>query len=286
MDIPEYIAEKLIRLMNGERIPASSLKHPIITELYNEEVLLKQVKGRSQVLYFINNAQYLQAYIRNNYGIGDLVKYIETIRNKEATRADFVEVASNSKLTNIRTLEGFFVSACQPIETTLFGKPYFLNPEFGTSIFINDYRHFYPLPNTVVVGLENAENLKFIEKHKYLFSEEKILFVFKHPQSNDLIKWLQIIPNQYLHFGDFDYCALTIYYSQYKTKLGKKCDLFIPEGLEKVLKSNGNPDLYNDQLMFEPKGEAMNDPSIQKCVEIIRRHRKGLEQEIFIKYQG
>lgn len=286
MDIPQHIAEKLIKLMNGERIPASSLKHPLITELYNEEVIQKQVKGRSRALYYNNNAPYLQAYIRNNYGIGDLVKYLETIQNNQATRADLVEAASNSKLRKIRTLEGFFVASYEPIETKLFGKPFIISPEFGTSIFIHEFRNFLPRPETVIVGLENAENLKFVGKMKHLFSEMKVLFVFKHPQSNDLIKWLEKIPNQYLHFGDFDFCALTIYYSQYKKRLGEKCALFIPDGLERVLRSNGNPDLYNDQLMFEPKGDAMNDLYIQKVVNIINQYRKGLEQEIFIKYQG
>src|SRR5690606_38077843 len=145
---PQHIAEKLIKLMNGERIPASSLKHPLITELYNEEVIQKQVKGRSQALYYSINAPYLQAYIRNNYGIGDLVKYLETIQNNEATRADLIEAASNSKLRKIRTLEGFFVASYEPIETKLFGKPFIISPEFGTSIFIHEFRNFLPLPET------------------------------------------------------------------------------------------------------------------------------------------
>jgi hypothetical protein len=282
MEVPEHIVEKLLRLMSGERIPASSLHHPLIQELYNEEVIQKQVKGRSKVLYYIDNPQYLEAYIRNNHGINHLTKYLETLKDKSATRADAVETASNSKLTKKRTLEGFFVTSYEPIETKLFNNTLTINPPFGTSVFVNEYRNFNLFPDTTIVGIENAENFKYVEKQKYLFQDKKVLFVFKHPQSNDLIKWLETIPNEYLHFGDFDFCALTIYYSQYKKRLQAKCNLFMPPDLESYIKDNGNKHLYNDQLRFEPKGDALNEKLIQEIVALIHKYRKGLEQEIFI----
>lgn len=282
MDVPEHIVEKLLRLMSGERIPASSLHHPLIQELYNEEVIQKQIKGRSKVLYYIDNPQYLEAYVRNNYGINHLTQYLDTLKNKSATRADAVEAASNSKLTKKRTLEGFFVTSYEPIETKLFDNTLIINPPFGTSVFVNEYRNFNLLHDTIIVGVENAENFKYVEKQKYLFQDKKVLFVFKHPQSNDLIKWLETIPNEYLHFGDFDFCALTIYYAQYKKRLHARCNLFMPPDLEMYLKDNGNKDLYNDQLRFEPKGDALNEKSIQEIVALIHKYRKGLEQEIFI----
>jgi hypothetical protein len=283
MEITEPITRKLLRLIAGERIPASSLKHAIIQQLYKEQVIQKQVKGRNQTAYYCSSPQYLEAYIRNNHGINDLERYLNTLENKDATRADLVEAASNSKIKKKRTLEGFFVTSFEPINTTLLDQQFIIDPQFGASVFINEYRKFLPAQDVLIVGVENAENFKFVAKQKYLFEGQTILFVFKHPQSNDLIKWLELIPNRYLHFGDFDFCGLTIYYSQYKSRLGEKCSLFIPPMIEIYIASNGNSELYDDQLRFEPKDEALLDKDIKKLVDLIHRNKKGLEQELFTK---
>ena len=51
-------------------------------------------------------------------------------------------------------------------------------------------------------------------------NNQKILFVCRYPQSNDLIKWLQSIPNRYLHFGDLDFAGINIYLNEFKKYLG------------------------------------------------------------------
>ncbi|MCA6071324.1 MAG: hypothetical protein LE168_02900 [Endomicrobium sp.] len=63
------------------------------------------------------------------------------------------------------------------------------------------------------------------------------LFVSRYPQnqSKDLIKWLQSIPNNYLHFGDFDFAGIGIYLNEYKKYLTDKAMFLIPENIEKFI---------------------------------------------------
>ena len=67
----------------------------------------------------------------------------------------------------------------------------------------------------IVVGVENGENFCRIRSQKYLFGDNKVLFVSRYPQSADLREWLIKIPNRYIHFGDFDLAGICIYQSEF-----------------------------------------------------------------------
>lgn len=101
-------------------------------------------------------------------------------------------------------------------------------------------------------------------------------------QSKDLIKWLQYIPNHYLHFRYFDFSGLNIYYNEYKKHLQGKAQFFIPPAVEELLPSRGNRDLYNKQhLQFDEA--QINEVGIINLLKIIRKYKKGLEQEVLIR---
>src|SRR5690625_4061911 len=72
--------------------------------------------------------------------------------------------------------------------------------------------------------MENARNFSQIHKQRYLFEEINPLFVSRYPQNQnqDFIRWIQQIPNTYLHFGDFDLAGISIYINEYKKHLGDK----------------------------------------------------------------
>ncbi|MFO7823917.1 MAG: hypothetical protein R6V72_08245, partial [Cyclobacterium sp.] len=55
-------------------------------------------------------------------------------------------------------------------------------------------------------------------------------------QSKDLIKWISSIPNNYLHFGDFDMSGIGIYLNEYKKHFPIKSQFFIPGGFRGTLK--------------------------------------------------
>jgi hypothetical protein len=97
-----------------------------------------------------------------------------------------------------------------------------------------------------------------------------------------MIKWLQIIPNNYLHFGDFDFAGLNIYYNEYKKHLRERAQFFLPPNIEKLLSTRGNRDNYSNQTIQFNKNEIEED-NIFRLLELIEKYKKGLEQEIFAK---
>ena len=278
MDIPQDIVEKLVRLIKGERIPASSLMHPIITELLNQGVVQKQTKGPDKIVYYNHDPESLLEYIENNFGANSLSKYLERGKKERSRKSDSIAALSlEHQKRNV--FNGFFVTSPDGIENQLNNEIYIIDPPLGTSVyFVSQFRNFIPPPDATIIGIDDSDNFKRVAKQKEVFGIDKVLFVFKQPHSTDLIRWLEFIPNRYLHFCDFDFSSLTIYYSQYKKWLGEKCNLFVPKDLEKLFTTNGDKSLYDDQLQFEPKGDALSDKTIQEIVTLIHRYKKGVKQ--------
>ena len=134
--------------------------------------------------------------------------------------------------------------------------------------------------------MENPENFRYIDKQKYLFEEIKPLFVSRYPQSQskDMIKWLLNIPNNYLHFGDFDFAGINIYLNEYKKYLGDKATYFIPENIERLMSQYGNIELFYSQTINSTLSNS-NENGLLSLIKLINKTHKGLEQEILI-YKG
>lgn len=281
MKLPIHIAQKLVQLIEGETLAASTAKHSIIEDLVTERIIERS--GRIQKRLHLVNAKALTQYLQNKYGINSLKKYIEIAQKEDAQRSELVSISSNSKLRNVRTFKGFLVNGYHPIKATLNGKEITLNFSEGTFQFIYDFESFVPEKNLTIVGVENAENFRWIEKQKYLFEDIKPLFVSRYPQnqSKDLIKWLQAIPNKYLHFGDFDFAGIGIYLNEFKKHLADKAAFFIPEDIEIFIDKYGNKSRY-DQQRINFKIENITEEKIVKLIKTIHQYRQGLDQEIFI----
>ena len=283
MNLSVTIAEKLMLLLNGEKIPSSKMKYPLINEMIDNGILKKQVQGRSKALIFLPHPKPLNDYLHNHYGITNLQKYINTLQKKELNRYVAVAVASDSKLRKIRTFKGFLINCYNPIHATLNGKLLILNPLAGTFQFISDYENLTIPEDITVIGVENAENFRYIEKQKYLFENINPLFVSRYPQnqSKDLMMWLKSIPNKYLHFGDFDFEGLNIYLNEYQKHLGEKAGFFVPENIEKLISEYGNQKLYDRQrIHFDI--HTVKEEKIVRLIAMIHKYKKGLEQEIFV----
>lgn len=280
--IPLHIAEKLLLLQQGEIISASSAKHAVIEEFVDENIVLRT--GRVQKKLSVSNKNTLEIFLQNKYGINDLEKYIETLKQTDFTRTDLTGISSNSKLKEVRTFKGFLVNSYMPIQSILNDKPHLINPLAGSFQFIYDFERFSIPKELTVVGIENPENFRHIEEQKYLFRDIKPLFVCRYPQnqSKDLLKWLQSIPNHYLHFGDFDFAGIGIYLNEYKKYLGNKATFFVPENIENLFGKYGNKKLYDNQRVLFNK-EKKDDSGLNYLISIIHKYKKGLEQEIFIK---
>lgn len=279
MRIPLHIAEKLLLLCQGEIFQASSLRHPVIEELIAEGLLERTGRVRKTITLYDEKA--LKTYLQNRCGISDLKAYVEAGLKEDVSRSELVSVSSDSKLRKVRTFKGFLVNSYFPVEAELNGEPIVIHPKEGTFQFIYDFERLKVPGDVIIVGVENPENFRRISSQKYLFGENKSLFVSRYPQSQgrDLIKWLQGIPNKYTHFGDFDFAGIGIYENEYKRYLSKKGSFFIPENIEKLIRKHGNRERYDVQKI---NFEIPEDEEILKLIAIIHKCKKGLDQEILI----
>lgn len=284
MNLPIGIAEKLILLQNGEKIPASKLKHSIIDIMLGNGILEQQIQGRSKKLIFLRSTERLSDYLSNHFGINSLEDYITVHKQEDALRSDFLEISSNSKLRKVRTFKGFLVNSYFLIQATLNDEPLLINPITGCFHFVYDFERFTIPADLTVVGIENPENFRYINKQMYLFDGVKPLFVSRYPQnqSKDLIKWLQTIPNPYLHFGDLDFAGIGIYLNEFKKHLGNRATFFIPSNTEELLERYGNRELYDNQKS-NFSIEEIEEIKLNQLITMIHEYKRGLEQEVFVK---
>jgi hypothetical protein len=175
-------------------------------------VLQKQQTNKTKAVIGLSNTTALPAYLLNHFGINDLEANILKYTDENLTRSEAIEISGNSKLKTIRTFKGFLVNAYQPILAKLNNKELIIQPSEGSYTYIHDYETFFPDVSVTIVGIENPENFRYIQRQQYLFPHMNPLFVCRYPQSNDLIHWLSNIPNFYLH----------IYLSEYKKYLSER----------------------------------------------------------------
>lgn len=282
MKLPLSVAEKLLLLVNGDKIPASKLKHDIVSTMILEGVLYKS--GKHKCTIQLISQEQLKLYLENHFSINDLQAYIQVFKNKNVTRSELTIVSSDSKLTKVRTFKGFLVNCYSPVRAKLNNQSITVHPANGTFQFIYDFEHFLPEENITIVGIENPENFRYIEKQKHLFPTINPLFVSRYPQnqSKDLIKWLQSIPHHYWHFGDFDFAGIGIYLNEFKKHLFDKAKFFIPENIAHLIVANGNKQRY-DLQKINFNIHTIAEKELQKLISLIHQYKKGLDQEILIK---
>jgi hypothetical protein len=249
--------------------------------MLDDGILQKQQLGKTKALLFIRDKEKVAPYLSNHFGIRSLDEYIFTLESDEQSRAANVAVSGNSKLQTVRTFKGFLVSSYATINATLNGRPFNINPAEGCYTFIHDYESFIPDAAVTIVGIENPENFRYIDKQQYLFEDLQPLFVCRYPQSNDLVKWLKGITNPYLHFGDFDLSSISIYQSEYKKHLAERATFYLPLNVESFFEQFGNKELFNKQ--YNPLSNySAEEDSLKMLLDIIFKYKKVLEQEIFI----
>ncbi|NCB69822.1 MAG: hypothetical protein EOM47_13400 [Bacteroidia bacterium] len=283
MNLPIGIAEKLILLQNGEKVPYSKLRHTVIITMLENGILEQQIQGRSKKNILLRSPERLNDYLSNHFGINSLQDYIWVHKQEDTLRSDLVEISSDSKLKKVRTFKGFLVNSYFPIQARLNNELFLINPKEGCFQFIYDFEQFSVTDDITIVGVENPENFRYIDKQKYLFEGIKALFVSRYPQNQnkDLIKWLQSIPNHYLHFGDLDIAGIGIYQNEFKKQLGSRAAFFVPDNAKSMLERYGNRELYDNQKNIID-GSTLNEPKLNYLISLINELKKGLEQEIFI----
>ena len=281
MMIPLSIAKKLALLAQGAQLPASGLKHIVIDELISEGIIVARMAGRTKSTLHLPDVNALSNYLYNKWSIGDLPLYVQTHENEDATRGDLIAASNDSKAALRRTFKGFLVNSYTPVSCLLNDIPIVIYPPGGTFQFISDFEHFVPPQDVVIVGVENAENFRLVEKQQHLFADMTVLFVSRYPQqqSGDVMKWLLSLPNRYLHFGDYDLAGINIYLQEYKRHLNDRASFFIPPNIEELIEKHGNRRLYDQQQL---NNAAITEDSLKQHISLIHKHKKGLEQEALL----
>ncbi len=281
--VTESLLRKLIALSKGKKLPGSQLKGELTKTLLREGLLVSESHG-SHIQYYAPNGEDLRKYLTCQ---DDVFKNLEgSLQVKrsstEVSRAEQVKIAGNSKLCKSRSCLGFLVNSYERIHAKLNGTAFEICPPDGSYLFIADYENFVLPQNVVVIGVENMENFRYVSRQRYLFDSLKvpILFVSRYPQSGDLIRWLKVIPNRYVHFGDLDLAGIHIYLTEFFASLGERARFFIPEDAETRI-INGSNERYNNQIKkFE--NMAIADARVKSIATLIRKYHRGYDQEGFI----
>ena len=284
MKITSSLIDRLIRLRNGESLPASQLRGEWVDELERDGVIVSIAHGSRRTIFAPQPDAFLQALSTIDERLADLDLMRHTLLADEASRSSQASTTGNSKLVTVRSCPGFPVNAYEPIPCTLNGREMTIAPEEGCFVFIADWQSFTIPKDVIVVGIENMENFRMIRRQRALFDRTigtgRLLFVSRYPQSTDLRSWLQSIPNRYVHFGDFDLAGIHIFLTEFHANLGERSSFFIPADIEQRL-TNGSMERYNAQY-HKFRNLTTSLPNLQHLIDTINKHHRCYDQGVYI----
>ena len=267
----------LQRLMSGDSVPASSLRNDLAEELLDEGLLTVKTHGSRRAYAAIDTVA-LGKFVESHYG------GLRIVDKERLTRAEIASETGNSKLVVVRSCPGFPVNTYEPISCMLNGREFMVHPQEGSFLFVADWQSFFVPEDVVVVGIENMENFRMIRQQRNLFEQcigtVRLLFVSRYPQSTDLRSWLQIIPNRYVHFGDFDLAGIHIFLTEFHAHLGARSSFIIPQDIEDRL-AKGSLERYNDQ--YARYNRISSDiTEVQSLIDLINKYHRCYDQEGYI----
>lgn len=270
-------------LIAGDQVAGSKLNSKLRDELLAEGLLLTTSHG-SRKTYRARDAEALKRFLIDK---DERYRILEV--HSSGSRASMAAGTGNSKLAMVRSCPGFPVNSYDPVACFLGGKPFMVNPQEGSFLFVTKWENFIIPADVVVIGIENMENFRMIRKQRAFFEAYlqrhalpgKVLFAARYPQSTDLRKWLCTIPNHYLHFGDFDLAGINIFLLEFQRYVGKeRSSYLIPDDIACRLKA-GSGKRYNEQY-DRFKDMKSDDREIQRLIDLIHHERKGYDQEGYI----
>ena len=259
----------------------SALARHWLQKLEDEHIIYLYKKGKTFYIR-LQNADALTALLKS-LGINDLQEFIQ-VQNKNITRSISAKLTSDSKKLSGRILQGFFIRSIKPTQVSLNGTTFDLSLFSDSWLFIVKPQTLHIPPNIPIIGIENYETFARIEHYPH-FSKYTAIYIWQF-SGNQIINWLQKIPNPYIHFGDFDLSGLAIYITRYKRKLSdKKVSFYIPPNLDELFLLYGNNNLYFRQLN-DPRVKSIDfnqHSEIIPVFRLIQKYHKGVEQETLEK---
>ncbi len=286
MKITVALIDKLIRLRNGESLPASLLKGEWVEDLVRDGVLISTSHKSRRTLFAPDADVLCKALSSVDERFADLEVLRRVLLSENILRSEQATTSGNSKIVMARSCPGFPVNSYEQIQCVLNGKEFVVNPADGSFMFVADWKSFTVPEDVVIVGIENMENFRMIRQQRVLFEQcigaERLLFVSRYPQSTDLRLWLQSIPNRYVHFGDFDLAGINIFLSEFHAYLGQRASFLIPSDIERRL-AKGSIERYNDQYA-RFKCITSHLKEIQSLIDLINKYHRCYDQEGYIGF--
>ena len=278
-------------LRQGETVPFSRFPLEWAEEMLSEGGVTSIVRGSRKSLKVVSRAAFDVFLLSKGLQPEKLEETVEVLSGADS-RAQQVQLVGDSKAVAVRSCPGFPVNVIGPVSVRLGERKILLCPCPGSFLYISDFLQFRIPSNAIVVGVENMENFRLPERQTAVWEQIQdqygdggvppLLLVSRYPQSRDLVTWLQGIPNQYVHFGDFDLAGVHIYLTEFYRRLGaERSAFFVPSDLEQRLAASGSRERY--QVQFERFGKMdVPDARLLPLVSLLHRHQKGYDQEGYI----
>ena len=268
-------------LLGGETLAWSAINSELLQLLIDEQLVTIKTH-RSRKTIYTHDADNLQSFLEQYFEELRGFDWSEDEFSVASSRAELAADSGNSKSVKLRSCPGFMVNSYDSIPAKIRDREIFIAPDEGTMLFVSDWEHFAIPENVLVVGVENMENFRRIREQRYLFPDDRpLLFVSRYPQSADLRNWLKNIPNDYLHFGDFDLAGMHIYETEFFKFLGNRSSFFIPTDIE-VRLSNGSTERYDTQYV-KFKNYLPKDKRLFPLYKMINHYHRCYDQEGYIK---
>lgn len=278
-------------LRKGETVPFSRFPMDWAEEMLAEGGVASIVRGSRKSLKVVSRAAF-DVYLRSKGLQPEKLEETVEVLSGADSRAHQVQLVGDSKAVAVRSCPGFPVNVTGPLSVRLGERKILLCPCPGSFLYISDFLQFRIPSNAIVVGVENMENFRLPERQKAVWEEiaeqfgdggvPPLLLVSRYPQSRDLVTWLQGIPNQYVHFGDFDLAGVHIYLTEFYVRLGERSAFFVPSDLGQRLATSGSRERYQVQFVRFGKMDVP-DARLLPLVSLLHRYQKGYDQEGYIE---
>lgn len=279
MRYPPAWAKKLVKLVEEKSLNGSEFKHQgLLQELEEFGVVQVRVKGQRSKIHLLSKEK-LDILLYQRYNISDLDTYINVIDNKQRTRAEITHASGDSKDLKTEVQSGLYIASYEPIDIKINGQKTVLFTMDMSSFFVHKNASLGFGEDILIVGVENFENVTYIQKQKKLFDDgRQKMFVWRNEYARSFFSECK---NDYLHFGDFDLAGVNIYLKEIIPRLPHdRCKFFIPRNMEKLLKS-GNSEDYFKHVKRYPNLKS-DKKYLQEFIDLLHKEKRSLHQEFLI----
>lgn len=271
-------ARCLLRLQHGEYLHASEMaSKSLLKQFCDDGVIRKHPSGNRRVSYFCPEPSGLKNYLQSQMGILSLENYIRESESGLSDGENSLSATKSTKTLRKKSLQGFFIKVFHS-NIIIEGETVAQTPN-GIELFVHRPEALQISTTALVVGIENPECFLKFDQLAHLFPQKEMVIMMRY-MSLSPNRWLQTLPNDYLHFGDFDPAGLSIYIQEYRKHLSaQRCRYFIPPNIEQLISQYGITQLYDQQIHLLKNINFHEYPEIENLFSLLHKYRKGVEQE-------